>query len=108
MRHYQARPALSRALLKESLFAEGEWAARFGAQAQATHQAVAAFLKRAQDAGAVDATLDVAVAAGAWLAFFYFALIGWVQGQLVDPLSFIRTLTKQHLRQEQNLEKEAP
>lgn len=95
--HYQARPALSRALLKESLFADGDWATRFAAQTSSSHSAVAAYLARASGPGAI-VDVDASMAAGAWLSFFYFALIGWVQGQLRDPRAFVAALTAQHLR----------
>jgi AcrR family transcriptional regulator len=95
--HYQARPGLSRAMLKESLFAEGPWAARFAAQTADSHAAVAVYLERAVASAAIDA-VDTTMAAGAWLSFFYFALIGWVQGQLQDPRAFARAMTAQHLK----------
>jgi AcrR family transcriptional regulator len=96
LEHYQARPGLSRAMLKESLFAEGPWAARFAAQTARSHAAVAHYIERAVATGAIEA-VNATMAAGAWLSFFYFALIGWVQGQVQDPRAFARAMTTQHL-----------
>ncbi len=97
LRAYAARPALSRTLLKESLFAEGDWAQRFAQQAADVAAAVAGFLTRAQQRGALSAHLQPHVAAAAWLSFFYFALIGWVQGVTPRPARFVDTLMAQHL-----------
>ncbi|MDX2009301.1 MAG: TetR/AcrR family transcriptional regulator [Myxococcaceae bacterium] len=95
--YYQKRPALSRTLLKESLFAEGTWARGFVAQAQRVHQAVAQLARREVDAGRLEASVSPDVVAAAWLSFFYFALIGWVQGATPTPLAFTETLFAQHL-----------
>lgn len=95
--HYQARASLSRAMLKESLFAEGPWANRFSAQAARSHAAIAGYLERAAVAGATD-DVSATIAAGAWMSFFYFALIGWVQGHVHDPRAFTRAMTAQHLK----------
>jgi AcrR family transcriptional regulator len=95
--YYQKRPALSRALLKESLFAEGPWAKGFVTQAQRVHQALAGLARREVEAGRLDASVSPDVVAAAWLSFFYFALIGWVQGANPTPLAFTETLFAQHL-----------
>jgi hypothetical protein len=44
----------------------------------------------------VPGTSTEAVAA-AWLSFFYFALIGWVQGAHGTPLALVEHLFSQHL-----------
>ena len=95
--YYQKRPALSRTLLKESLFAEGTWARAFVAQAQRVHQAVAQLARREVELGRLEASVSPDVVAAAWLSFFYFALIGWVQGATPTPLAFTETLFAQHL-----------
>ena len=95
--HYASRPSLSRAALRESLFADAPWAERFAAQTSATHRAVVDVIDAARARGAVAATVDPTLAAAAWLSFFYFGLIGWTQGQLASPESFIDALTRQHL-----------
>lgn len=91
--YYQKRPSLSRTLLKESLFAEGPWAARFVSQTQRVHGALVEVIRR-------DESLKKAVpdaVAAAWLSFFYFALIGWVQGAHQTPLGLVESLFAQHL-----------
>jgi len=95
--YYQRRPALSRALLKESLFAEGPWGSRFVEQAQRVHAALRGLVEEAVSGGVlVKATRPDAVAA-AWLSFFYFALIGWVQSAQSTPLALVEQLFTQHL-----------
>jgi AcrR family transcriptional regulator len=95
--YYQKRPALSRALLKESLFAEGAWASRFSAQVQRVHLALTDAAREAVGAGALVEGTKPEVVAAAWLSFFYFALIGWVQGAHPTPLALVDALFAQHL-----------
>jgi AcrR family transcriptional regulator len=94
---YLERPALSRAALRESLFAEGPWAQAFLAQVTRVHQALAVLARRDLDAGRLARTVSPEVLGAAWLSFFYFALIGWVQGGTPDPLALLDTLFAQHL-----------
>lgn len=95
--YYERRPALSRTLLKESLFAEGAWALRFTAQVREVHGALARLVAAAVERGELRADADGDVFAAAWLSFFYFALIGWVQGAPGNPVRFVERLTAQHL-----------
>lgn len=95
--YYQKRPALTRTLLKESLFADGPWAARFVAQAQRVHGALAQAVVHAVAAGTLVATTRPEAVAAAWLSFFYFALIGWAQGAQPTPLAMVEQLFAQHL-----------
>jgi AcrR family transcriptional regulator len=94
---YQKRPALSRAALREALFAEGPWAQAFLAQVQRVHQALAVLARRDVDKGRLVRTVSPEVLGAAWLSFFYFALIGWVQGGVPAPLPLLKTLFAQHL-----------
>ena len=95
--YYQRRPALSRALLKESLFAEGAWAKRFSAQVSRTHAVVALWASEAVASGELSADLDAPLFAAAWFSFFYFALIAWVQGGQKNPAALVERLVAQHL-----------
>ncbi len=95
--YYRRRPGLSRVLLKESLFAEGPWAARFVGQVTGVHQHLAAHVRRAVERGELRADTDAAMSATAWFSFFYFALIGWVQGSVSDPVALVGRLFEQHL-----------
>ena len=93
--HYAARPALARAQLRESLFADPPWSTRFAEQTARTHRAIVDVASRHRDA--LPPTMDPTLMAAAWLSFFYFGLIGWTQGQLVHPVAFVDALTRQHL-----------
>lgn len=95
--YYERRPALSRALVRESLFAEGPWAERFRAQVTSVHAAIATRVEEARDRGELRADVDGAVFAVAWFSFFYFALIAWVQGGLTAPVALVGRLVGQHL-----------
>jgi AcrR family transcriptional regulator len=96
-RYYQRRPALSRALLKESLFAEGAWAARFTAQVGRAHAVVARLTLEAVARGELKKGTNGPLLAAAWFSFFYFALISWVQGGHAKPASLVERLVSQHL-----------
>lgn len=95
---YAARPALSRALLRESLFAAPPWRDRFGAQVAEVHAHVAALAYAARDRGELGAELDIDLLGAAFLSFYYFALLAWVQGSHDDPTRLFRRLLAQHLR----------
>jgi len=96
-RYYQHRPALSRALLKESLFADGDWARRFTAQVGRTHGVVAGWVAEAVKAHELRPDVNGPLFAAAWFSFFYFALISWVQGANKSPAVLVKHLVAQHL-----------
>jgi AcrR family transcriptional regulator len=96
--HYARRGELSKTLLKESLFAGPPWAGRFAAQTARAHGLATELVTRAVSAGELAPSTDVRLVALAWLSFFYFALLGWVQGGLPKPASTVRNLLSQHLR----------
>jgi AcrR family transcriptional regulator len=95
--YYQRRPKLSRTLLKESLFADAPWAGKFTAQAGLVHGAVARLAMEASARGELRPDVDAALFAAAYLSFFYFALISWVQGAHGAPVSLVEHLVHQHL-----------
>lgn len=95
--HYAARPTLSRALLRESLFAAPPWSERFAGQVAEVHAHVAALAIRAQERGELRADVDVALLGAAFFSFYYFALIAWVQGGHPDPERLFRRMLAQHL-----------
>lgn len=95
--YYQRRPALSRELLAGSLLAGEPWAARFREQNARAHAAVERQVSAAAARGELDQGADARLFAVAWLAFFHFALIGWAQGALPDPVGLVGRLTTQHL-----------
>ena len=95
--YYQRRPKLSRTLLKESLFADEPWARKFTAQAGMVHGALARLATEASTRGELRPDADGALFAAAYLSFFYFALISWVQGAPPSPVSMVEHLVHQHL-----------
>lgn len=95
--HYEARPELSRMLLRESLLATGPWRSRFAAQVERMHGIVAGWLAQARERRELPAAIDPALGAVAYLSFYYFALIGWIQGQPLDPVGLVDRLLAQHL-----------
>lgn len=94
---YQRRPTLSRTLLKESLFADAPWAQKFAAQTGAVHAAIAKLVHDAIARGELKHDVDGALLAVAWLSFFYFGLIAWVQGGYAKPVALVEKLVAQHL-----------
>ncbi len=96
--YYASRPALSRALLRESLFAEPPWAARFAEQITDVHRHVAQLAERARERGEIDPRTDGPLVAAAFFSFYYFALLAWLQGGHGDPLGLFERLMDEHLR----------
>lgn len=94
---YAARPALSRTLLKESLLASPPWAERFAAQVAKVHQRITELAAEAARAGELADDASTAHLGLAYFSFYYFALIGWVQGALPDPVATVGRLVRQHL-----------
>jgi AcrR family transcriptional regulator len=97
--YYAARPKLSRTLLRESLFAEEPWRARFNHQVLRVTTHVALLAEQAKARGELAPTTDAGLLSVAFAAFYYLALLGWVQGGVDDPLALFKTLMAQHLGQ---------
>ena len=95
--YYRARPKLSRVLLRESLFADGPWGQRFVGQVTGVHQRITELTRAALARGELRAGTEPMLVATAWFSFFYFALIGWVQGSVSDPVALVGQLFTQHL-----------
>jgi AcrR family transcriptional regulator len=96
-RYYQKRPALSRTLLKEALFADPPWAQRFSSQVGAVHAAIARLATEAIGRGELRQDIEPALLGVAYFSFFYFALIAWVQGAHDQPVALFERLLAQHL-----------
>lgn len=96
-RYYAERPALSRALLRESLFAAPPWSERFAHQTAEVHAHVAALATEAQARQELADDVDVAILGTAFLSFYYFALLAWAQGGHPDPARLLRRMLAQHL-----------
>ncbi|MEM9453185.1 MAG: TetR/AcrR family transcriptional regulator [Myxococcota bacterium] len=99
--HYEARPELSRMLLRESLLTTGPWRSRFAGQVQRVHEVVAGWLAQARERQELRPSVDPALGAVAYLSFYYFALIGWIQGQPLDTVGLVDRLLGQHFDQPQ-------
>lgn len=95
--YYARRPRLSRALLRESMFASDPWSGRFAAQVAEVHAHVAGLVVAAQGRGELSPNANPAVVGAAFLSFYYFALIAWVQGHQPDPMPVFSSALRQHL-----------
>jgi AcrR family transcriptional regulator len=99
--YYDERPRLSRVLLRESLLAEPPWQERFGEQAARVLGRVAALVEEAKQRGELTGGADTRLLATAFASFYYFALIGWVQGAVADPMPLFQRLMAQHIAPQQ-------
>lgn len=95
--YYADRPKLSRTLLRESLFAEEPWRGRFTEQLTRVITHVAMQIEQAKADGELASTADARLLSVAFASFYYFALLGWVQGGIDDPLAVFKKLMAQHL-----------
>ncbi len=95
--YYADRPALSRELLRESLFAEDPWRQRFMQQVLDVNQALTAWAIEAMKERRLASEINPVLLASSFLSFYYFALIGWMQEGLPDPLPAVEAMLSQHL-----------
>lgn len=104
--YYEARPKLSRTLLKESLFADEPWASRFAAQIATVCVEISRLATQAVERGELRADCNPALLAAAWVSFFHFGQISWAQGAYPTPVSLIDHLVRQHLQGLRPVEKQ--
>ena len=95
--YYEARPRLSKVLLRESLLAEPPWRERFAEQAQRVVRHVAGLVEQARATGELDPKAQPELLAIAFASFYYFVLIGWVQQGVPDPMALFEGLMGQHI-----------
>jgi AcrR family transcriptional regulator len=98
---YDRRPRLSRVFLRESLLAEPPWAARFQGQVAVLHRTVTELAARAVERGELRDDADLPLLGLAWISFYTFALLAWVQEApdvSRDPVGVIGRQLSQHLR----------
>ncbi|MGV3614975.1 MAG: TetR/AcrR family transcriptional regulator [Fimbriimonas sp.] len=95
--YYAERPALSRSLLRESMFAEEPWRSRFAAQIAGVHAWIVQLTAEAVTRGELREETDGSLLAVAFLSFYYFALIAWVQGGHPAPVRMLQSALRQHL-----------
>lgn len=96
--YYAARPALSKALLREALLADPPWRERFTAQVARVGAHITTLAEAAKTRGEITASADARLVGAAFFSFYYFALIGWVQGALADPVPLFEALLTEHVR----------
>lgn len=99
--YYEARPHLSKVLLRESLLAKSPWRERFAEQAVRVTQHVAGLAEAAKASGELSPARDARLFATAFASFYYLALIGWVQDSVAEPLSLFEALMGEHIGPEQ-------
>ncbi len=96
--YYAVRPKLSRMLLRESLFADEPWRGAIRRAGRARDRS-----RRGAGRGGQGRTASSRrprtprSSSVAFCSFYYFALIGWVQGGIDDPLALFKKLMAQHL-----------
>ena len=95
--YYEARPRLSKVLLRESLLSESAWKERFAEQAMRVTRHVAALAERARASGELEPKVNAELIAMAFASFYYFVLIGWVQQGIAAPMPLFEALMAQHL-----------
>jgi AcrR family transcriptional regulator len=95
--YYERRPTLSRSLLSSSLFAAEPWAGRFSAQTAKVHAALVGMIEQAVARGELVVGTESQTFAAAYLSFYYFALIAWVQGAHAEPVALVARLVRQQL-----------
>lgn len=95
--HYEARPALSRVLLRESLLSGPPWAERFAGQMTRLHAAVAARSSVALERGEVRPDFQPSLFAGAFVSYYLFGLLAWAQGSHPAPRALVEHLADHHL-----------
>ncbi len=95
--YYAQRPTLSRSLLRESLFAEPPWRERFAGQVAEVHALVARRSAEAKARGELVSTAEPALLGLAFLSFYYFALLAWLQGGEADPARLFSLSLRAHL-----------
>lgn len=96
--YYEARPVLSRTLLRESLFAESPWKERFAGQVGEVSAHILGSLQSAQERGEIPASVDPPLFVATYFSFYYFALLAWVQGGHPAPRRLFERLLGEHVR----------
>jgi AcrR family transcriptional regulator len=95
--YYEARPLLSKVLLRESLLADSPWKERFAEQALRVIVHVTGLVESARSSGELDPQFNPQLVATAFASFYYFVLIGWVQQGVSAPMPLFEALMAQHL-----------
>lgn len=103
--YYLAKPAVSRELLRESLFAEPPWQQRFVGQLGEVQARVVELAEEARLRGEITKheedgvpPLDAQLLGASFFSFYYFALLAWAQGGHPAPKTLFAQMLEQHLR----------
>jgi AcrR family transcriptional regulator len=96
--YYAAKPSVSRELLRESLFAEPPWQARFVGQLAEVQARVVELAEAARAEGEIARPLDASVLGASFFSFYYFALLAWAQGGHPSPTALFDKMLEQHLQ----------
>lgn len=96
--YYASRPKLSKTLLREALLADSPWRERFTGQVVRVHAHVASLVVAAKEREEIPATVDPMIFGAAFFSFYYFALIGWVQGGVSAPSPLFERLLADYMR----------
>lgn len=95
--HYEARPDLSRVLLRESLISGPPWAERFAGQMGRLHAAIAARATIAVERGEFAPSFDPRLFALAFVSYYVFGLLTWAQRSHPDPRALVAHMAEHHL-----------
>lgn len=98
---FAGRPALYSRLLKESIFASGDWGQRFKSQVEGFGQRVAGLYLAARTRSEIAAETDILTAVASFLAFYYLTLISLAANNFEDleqPQRIFERMLQQHLQ----------
>ncbi|MCG8375617.1 MAG: TetR/AcrR family transcriptional regulator [Chlorobiales bacterium] len=99
-KYYAARPALSKILVKHSLFIEGDWARKFNAQTFRLIEKTGHLIQEAKNQGRIRSEVDNQVLASAFYSHYLLVLVLSVKETAIDPndaLGKLETLINQTL-----------
>jgi len=91
---YAARPELSRTLIKESLFPQGEWAERLEGLVLTFLGRVGQLFESARERGEVDPDLDLQDALASFWGLYFICLIGALRAPTFDVGLWLDTLER--------------
>lgn len=97
---FATRPALYSRLLKESLFAGGDWGLRFRGQVEVFGQRIAGLYVTAKTQGELSPDCQILTAVASFLSFYYLTLISLAGTQfqeLEQPMRVFSLMLRQHL-----------
>ncbi len=91
--YYAQRPALSKMLVKHSLFIEGEWAEKLYYQTCRLTTHLAGLIDGAKEKGLIKKSVDSRLLAYSYFSHYLFVLIKWVKEPPLEPESALEALS---------------